>query len=210
MLIASDAPGANLACPNAGPPRIEIRITRGPKHVDTNINLEQLADAVKGRHPSPVLGLYIGALQYGIEIDDTTRNVAPGHVCATPRYPTLTARLDRVIHIPREFSDAPCLGTIAREHEAKHAYADVVALGRFRPLLSPAIRAAVRRDMSTSSDTAEDAVATLSKGVVAAVHQLFDEMTAARVRLDAAIDSPAELNRLGTVCGRALKNGLAE
>src|SRR5215469_7442919 len=95
MLIAGDAPtyGANLACPNARLPRIEIRITRAPQHIDTNINLEQLGDAVKGRHPSPVLGLYIGALQYGIEIDDTTRNVAPGHVCATPRYATLTASL---------------------------------------------------------------------------------------------------------------------
>ena len=174
------------------------RCTRTQRN--TNISLEQLRSAVKGRHPSPVLGLYVGTLQYGVEIDDTIWNVAPDRICATPRYAILTIRLNSAIYIPREFLGNSCLEALARAHEAKHADADVQALDRFRPLVAPAVREALRHDTAMSSNTAEEAVPKLTKGLVAAVDHVFGEMTVARQHLDAEIDSPAELERLSRAC----------
>src|SRR5215471_8602542 len=105
------------------------------------MSLQQLREAAEGHHPGPVLGLYVGTLRYGIEIDDTIRQLAPDRFCATPKYVSLTGQLDRAIHIPREFVDDPCLAALAPDHEAKHAVADATAFDHARSLLSSAIRA---------------------------------------------------------------------
>jgi len=168
------------------------------------MSLQQLREAAEGHHPGPVLGLYVGTLRYGIEIDDTIRQLAPDRFCATPKYVSLTGQLDRAIHIPREFVDDPCLAALARDHEAKHAVADATAFEHARSLLSSAIRAAVRANTIAASDSRLNALALLTKGIQTAVDQVFDEMTTERRRLDAAVDSPAELEQLKTGCeGRA-------
>jgi hypothetical protein len=160
--------------------------------------------SAEGHHPGPVLGLYVGTLRYAIEIDDTIRQLASDLFCATPKYVTLTAQLDRAIHIPREFLGDPCLAALARDHEAKHADADAIPLDRSRSSLLSAIREAVRASTAAASGSRPDALARLTTGIQTAVNRVFDDMATERRRLDAAVDSPAELERLKTGCkGRA-------
>jgi len=204
LTVAASARGGDPGCPIAASARVQINLTQGTAHVETDMSLQQLREAAEGHHPGPVLGLYVGTLRYGIEIDDTIRQLAPDRFCATPKYVSLTGQLDRAIHIPREFVDDPCLAALARDHEAKHAVADATAFEHARSLLSSAIRAAVRANTIAASDSRLNALALLTKGIQTAVDQVFDEMTTERRRLDAAVDSPAELEQLRTGCeGRA-------
>jgi len=204
ITVAASARGGDPGCPIAAPARVQINLARGAAaHVETDISLQQMREAAEGHH-HPILGLYVGTFRYGIEIDDTIRQLAPDRFCATPKYVSLTGQLDRAIHIPREFVDDPCLAALARDHETKHAVADATAFDHARSPLSSAIRVAVRANTIAASDSRLHALALLTTGIQTAIDQVFDEMATERRRLDAAVDSPAELEHLKTGCeGRA-------
>jgi hypothetical protein len=136
---------ANLECPAFAPPKIEIRIGVPTDKIDTTKSLEQVRAAAKGSHSSPVVGAYLGALQFGIQIDDTVRKIGTGRFCASPKYAKLKLSLGRMIYIPREFTDDPCLRSLVRDHEAKHADADAKALDIARPAIEAAVQEALRR-----------------------------------------------------------------
>jgi hypothetical protein len=204
ITAAASARDDDFACPVAAPAEVKVNFARSAERVETDISLQQLREAAKGHHPGPVLGFYVGTLRYGIEIDDTIRQLAPDRFCATPKYVSLTVQHDRAIHIPREFVGDPCLVALARDHEAKHADADAIALDRSRSSLLSAIREAARANTAVAIDSRLDALAMLTAGIQAAVDRVFDHMVSDRRRLDAAVDSPAELERLKTGCeGRA-------
>jgi hypothetical protein len=204
ITAAATARDDDFACPVAAPAEVKVNFARSAEHVETDISLQQVREAAEGHHPGPVLGLYVGTLRYGIEIDDTIRQLARDQFCATPKYVSLTVQLDRAIHIPREFVDDPCLAALARDHEAKHAEADAIALDDARSSLLSAIRQAVRANTTTASTSRSDALARLTTGLQTAVDQVFDDMVTERHHLDAAVDSAAELERLKTGCeGRA-------
>jgi hypothetical protein len=204
IMVAASARGGASGCPIAAPTRVQINLARGAARVEMDMSLQQLREAAEGHHRGPVLGLYVGALRYGMEIDDTIRQLAPDRFCAIPKYVSLTGQLDRAIHIPREFVDDPCLAALARDHEAKHAVADATAFDHARSPLSSAIRAAVRVNTIAANDSRLHALALLTTGIQTAVDQVFNDMAIERRRLDAAVDSPAELEQLKTGCeGRA-------
>jgi hypothetical protein len=188
----------DFACPVAAPAKVKVNFARSTEHVETDISLQQVRETAEGHHPGPVLGLYVGTLRYGIEIDDTIRQLARERFCATPRYVSLAVQHDRAIHIPREFVGDPCLAALARDHEAKHAEADAIALDHSRSSLLYAIRQAVRANTTTASDSRLDALAILTTEIRTAVDRVFDDMVTERRRLDAAVDSAAELDRLKT------------
>jgi hypothetical protein len=198
---AASARGDDFACPVAAPAKIRISLTSGVKHVEMDISLQQMRKAAEGHHLGPVLGLYVGTLRYGIEIDDTIRQLASDRFCATPKYVTLRVQLERTIHIPREFDRDPCLAALARDHEAKHADTDAVALDRSRSLLAPAIREAVGASTAAASDSRPAALAALTRRIQTAIDRVFGDMVTERDRLDAAVDNVAELERLRTSCG---------
>ena len=204
ITAAAGARADDFACPVAAPAEVKIKFARSAEHVETDISLQQLREAAEGHHSGPVLGLYVGTLRYGIEIDDTIRRLARDRFCATPKYVSLTVQHERAIHIPREFVGDPCLAALARDHEAKHAEADAIAVDHSRSSLLSAIRRAVRANTTTASASRLDALARLTTGLQTAVDRVFDDMVTERGRLDAAVDSAAELERLKTGCeGRA-------
>ena len=204
ITAAASARDEDFACPAAVPPKVKVNFARSAEHVETDVSLQQLREAAEGHHPGPVLGLYVGTLRYGIEIDDTIRQLTRDQFCATPNYVSLIVQLDRAIHIPREFVGDPCLAALARDHEAKHAEADATALDDSRSSLLSAIRQAVRANTTTASASRLDALARLTTGLQTAVDQVFDDMATERHHLDVAVDSAAELERLKTGCdGRA-------
>src|SRR5580704_5132048 len=204
IMAAASARADDFACPVVAPAEVKIRFARSAEQVETDISLQQLREAAEGHHSGPVLGLYVGTLRYRIEIDDTIRRLARDRFCATPKYVSLTVQHDRAIHIPREFVGDPCLAALARDHEAKHAEADAIALDHSRSSLLSAIRQAVRANTTTASASRLDALARLTTGLQTAVDQVFDDMATERHHLDVAVDSAAELERLKTGCdGRA-------
>jgi hypothetical protein len=201
---AASARDDDFACPVAAPAKVKVKFARSAEHVETDVSLQQVRGAAEGHHPGPVLGLYVGTLRYGIEIDDTIRQLARDRFCATPKYVSLTVQLDRAIHIPREFVGDPCLAALAGDHEAKHAEADAIALDHSRSSLLSAIRQAVRANTTAASDSRPDALAILTAGIQTAVDRVFDDMVTERRRLDDTVDGAAELERLKTGCeGRA-------
>jgi hypothetical protein len=202
ITAAASARADDFACPVAAPAKLGVNFARSAEHVETDISLQQLREAAEGHHSGPVLGLYIGTLRYGIEIDDTIRQLPRDRFCATPKYVSLTVQHDRAIHIPREFVGDPCLAALARDHE--HAEADAIAVDHSRSSLLSAIRQAVRANTTAASASRLDALARLTTGLQTAVNQVFDDMVTERHHLDAAVDSAAELERLKTGCeGRA-------
>jgi hypothetical protein len=204
IAAAASAHCEDFACPKAPPARVQINATISRERVDADMSLQQLREAAEGHHPGPIVGMYVGSLRYGVEIDDTVQEEGSDRFCATPKYVTLTIQLDRDIHIPREFSGDPCLVALARDHEAKHADADTKALDRSRPLLLSAIRAAVDHDTVAPGGSRAEALDGLTAAIQTAVEHTLDDMAIERRSLDAAVDSPAELERLKTGCdGRA-------
>jgi hypothetical protein len=162
ITVAAGARAEDVPCPIAQPASVQVNITIGAEHVETDVSLQQVRESARGHHPGPVLGLYVGTLRYGLEIDDTIRQLAPDRFCATPKYVSLTVQLDRAIHIPREFVGDPCLAALARDHEAKHADADAIALDHSRSSLMFAIREAVRAGTAAASDSRREALVMLS------------------------------------------------
>ena len=200
---AARARSGDVACPGAMP-RIDIKLTRGEEQIKADISLQQLRQVAEGHHPGPWVGLYIGTLNYGIQINNTVLRIGADRFCATPKYVTLIMQLERFIHIPREFADDPCLAALARDHEAKHAGAEAAALDHFRPSLGAALREAVRRATSVAGVSRADALAALTRAIQTDVNRVLDEMATEHRRLDAAVDSEAELEWLKTACdGRA-------
>ena len=157
--------------------------------------------AGKVHHPAPVVGVYLGAVRYGAQIDDTARSISADRVCATPKYVILKLTLHRVIYIPQEFADDPCLRSLSQEHEGKHADADAEALDNARPTFQAAVRAAIDRGTRNASATSAEAFGALSKAIQADVDGALDKMEAARKRVDDAIDSAAEIEHLQIACG---------
>jgi hypothetical protein len=204
ITVAVSARDDDFACPVAASAKVEVNFARSAEHVETDVSLQQVREAAEGHYHGPVLGLYVGTLRYGIEIDDTIRQLARDRFCATPKYVSLALQHDRAIHIPREFVGDPCLAALARDHEAKHAEADAKAVDHTRSYLYSAIREAVRANTTAASDSRLDALARLTTGIQTAVDRVFDDMVTERRRLDAAVDSAAERERLKTGCeGRA-------
>lgn len=204
ITAAASARADDFACPLAAPASVQINLSHSAEHVETDISLQQVREAATGHHSGPVLGLYVGTLRYAIEIDNTIRQVAPSRYCATPKYVSLTAQLDRAIHIPREFLGDPCLAALARDHEVKHADADAVALDDARSSLLSAMREAVHANTTAASASRPAALAVLTRGIQSAVDQVLDNVATERRRFDAAVNSAAELERLKTGCeGRA-------
>ena len=192
---------ATFNCPAFSPPKIVISVEPPDDRTNTTKTLAQMRAAAQIHHPDPIVGAYVGALQYGIQIDDTVREIKTGHFCATPQYVTVKLGLERIIYVPREFADDPCLVALAHDHEAKHAESDVTTLGTARPTFEGVARAAVTRATREAAPTRSDAIARLTAAIQSSVNEALDEMTAARQRLDAEVDGPAELDRLKTACG---------
>src|ERR1700738_692298 len=183
MTAAASARDDDFACPVAAPAKVKVNFARSAEHVETDVGLQQLREAAEGHNSGPVLGLYVGTLRYGIKIDDTIRQPARDRFCATPKYVSLTVQHDRAIHIPREFVGDPCLAALARDHEAKHADADAIALDRSRSSLLSAISEAARAKTAAASDSRLDALVMLTKAIQTAVDRVFDDMVTERRRL---------------------------
>lgn len=196
---------ADLRCPAFTPPKVEITLDPPVDRIDTTKTLAQMraaGAAGKIHHPAPVVGAYVGTVQYHAQIDDTTQTIAVDRVCATPKYATLKLSLERVIYIPREFADDRCLRSLSQEHETKHAEADAKALNDARRTFDTAVRAAI--DQENPAATASDALRALAHDIHTAVDSALDKKEAAGKKLDDAIDNPTELKWLGTACdGRA-------
>ncbi len=182
IMAAASARDDGFACPVAAPAKVKVNFARGTEHVETDVSLHQLREAAEGHHPGPVLGLYVGTLRYGIEIDDTVRQLERDRFCATPKYVSLAVRHDRTIHIPREFVGDPCLAALARDHEAKHAETDAKTVDHSRSSLLSAIRQAVRANTTAASNSHLEALAILTRGIQTAVDRVFDDMVIERRR----------------------------
>jgi hypothetical protein len=103
LLTATVAEAAE-DCPAAPPPRIE-KGAPGTVRIETDTTLEKLHEVGKNRHCGPIVGLYVGTLAYGPQIDDTVQQEAPVRYWARPNYVTPTLQPERVVQIPREFDN---------------------------------------------------------------------------------------------------------
>jgi hypothetical protein len=192
--------GANLECAASALPKIEIRISPPTDKIDTRRARSRCARPPKGPILLRSLGRISAASQFGIQIDDSVRNIGTGGFCATLKYAKLKLSLGRIIYIPREFTDDPCLRSLARDHEAKHADADAKALNIARPAVELAVQDALRHATSDANASRAEALATLTGEIQMGVNRALDDVTTVRERLDAEINSKAEIEHLRTSC----------
>ena len=201
VMVPARVRAADCQVSRIPPPAIHLRVDPPDDRIDTTKSLEQMRAAGKVRHAAPLVGAYLGVVQYGIKIDDTVRQTAARVFCVTPKYVTLKLALERIIYIPREFTSDPCLVALARDHETKHADTEAKALDTARPALETAVREAVRRVATVPGASRASALATLTAEIQSGVSHTLDEMARVRKQLDAEVDSPDEIGRLKTECG---------
>jgi hypothetical protein len=140
------------------------------------------------------------------DIDSTTLEIRPGYFCSIPKYIILNVKLEQVTYIPREFAGDDCLSALAREHEAKHAEAQEVAVIKLHPALLSALRTMAHDNSRNSQPSGTEALAAFTKETQSIIEQVLDQIDAERARLNAAVDTPDELERLRHACdGRAIQ-----
>jgi hypothetical protein len=194
----ADDPGCSMPMPAT----MRIEFARTPTSFSTDLSLAELRQAaVEHHHLGPVVGANRATISYVIDIDHTTQEIGPDRFCSIPKYIMLRVRLAQTIFIPRDFMSDNCLSNLARNHEAKHAATEDSAMDRVQPAFLSALRSAVRHNPSDPKPSAAEALSALGKEMKPAVEQVLDQLDRERVRLNASVDTPAEIAQLTRACG---------
>jgi hypothetical protein len=196
-----------LRCDMPMPKTVRVDLADSPMRLSTEISLKEMRQAAAGRHPGPIVGAYRLTIGYAADIDGTVQEVGPGRYCPTPQYVILRAQVERVIYVPREFAADDCLSALSRSHEEKHAQAQDGALENLQTRLLTAVNSVISQSPRDARASGADALAAFTKALQASVEELLNKIEAERARLNGAVDTPDELDRLRRACqGRALQD----
>jgi len=194
----ADYPGCRMPMPAT----MCVELTRTPTRFSTDLSLTELRQAaVKHHHPGPIVGANRATISDTADIESTTQEIGPGHLCVTPKYFILRVTLDQTIFIPSDFVGDNCLSTLARNHEAKHAATEDSAVDRVQPALLSGLRSAVRHNSSDPKPSAAEPLSAFGKEIKPAVEQVLDQVDSERVRLNVSVDTPAKIVQLTRACG---------
>lgn len=200
VAAASSAPaGAAPACP---PSRaaVTVEFTFAEPTIDNTLwqpALQQLAG--KGHLFGRTQGLY----RADLEVSWRAR-VRRDAACRWVDEVTVTIAMpSRVIYITRERHPGSCPYDSVLAHERKHQAADEAVVSEYRPRLKRAAEEAVAARAATPVSDGDGAAAQarLTAPIDAALKHGFALLAKARAERQAAIDTPAEYNRVRAACG---------
>ena len=184
---------------------VQTEIANSPARTSTEIGLNQMRQAATvAGHLGPIVGAYRLTKKYWADIDSSVKRLAEGAFCSTPHYINLHVQVERTLYIPSEFASDDCLSKLARDHEGKHAQAQDKVIDQLRPGLESAINSAMRRAPRSPAGSETLASATLNQEIAGAIDGVLNRFETERAELNAAVDTPDELNRVKRACeGRA-------
>jgi hypothetical protein len=205
IAVSGSANPEPLWCSAPAPATVRVDLASTSIQVSTDVGLNELRQA-SGHQPGPIVGAYRVTIGYAADVDGRVQEVGQGRYCATPQYVILRVQLEKMIYVPQEFVGDECLSALAHEHEGRHAEAQSVALEKVRPRLLSAVNKVIGRSSRDAAASGAEALAVFTKEIQSAVEEELDQIDAERAQLNAAVDTPDELDRLSHACqGRALR-----
>ena len=203
LLLAATPVAAEPACPPRGAPMVRVVVSDPEPRVLSALSSTELRaavgeDATDGHLHH--LGITVSRVEWRSEITVRSQGVVGGPVCALPAELQITLlHAEHSIRLARELPRGGCLSREVMAHERRH-----VAVNR-RTLrdAATALRGVAQRWAARAEARAPDvaaAAAALQDELEAAVEPVLARLRAAREAGHAAIDTPEEYRRLGSVC----------
>jgi hypothetical protein len=195
---------AAAACPRPPPVKALVMAGMDPLSVSTDFSLAKLRELAKQANRAaahPAYGFYLGAVADAIEVD--IGNDAHD-ACLGPIDIRVTLKLThRRIEVAQELRDDPCKFAIVVAHYQRHAEADEAVFERYivrvTATLSHTPTAAFVTDPVAGSTRKQIALA-----VQSIIEPVLTAMEADRASVGKTVDTPAEVNRLESVCTKQL------
>jgi hypothetical protein len=199
---------AALGCSAPEPPRVEIELAQNEPATRRDLNILQLSRRRAGvQAPALVPRRTIGLTEAQMRVVTrlTTEAVrAEGGICIRPTVVRVELRIESTIFLARELVNKPCHAEHVMLHEREHVAID----RRFAQASTAAYRAAAESSLAPIGPVTPDEVgpetARMRATLSAALHRVTDKLYEDRKAAQAALDTPAEYERLATVCGRKL------
>jgi hypothetical protein len=198
----AEAMTAAVACPPRGAPVVQVEVQdRAPRilpPIPARALRAQAGGAVDGTFPHH-LGLTVFSVESRSEITVRTQATEAG-ACALPAEVRLAlVQTEHTIRLAREVPPGSCLAGEVLAHERRHAEVNRRTLRDAAPDLRATARAWAVRAEKRAAD-AGSAAAALQDELAQAIEPVLERLRAARERAHAAIDRPAEYERLSRVC----------
>jgi len=178
---------------------IDIVALHNPPTLHSEFSLQQLRDIAHsthrgGRHEP--LGYYFGKFGYTIDI----RFAPAGMDCPETIAITHTMGLfDRQIEVAGDLPEGRCLYRIALSHYRHHAQADDVVFSRYARLSARALRATPTRLIAGPNPSPAD-IDKIKLNIESIVEKALSSFNDDREAAEAAVDTPADVDRLAHAC----------
>jgi len=178
---------------------IDIVALHNPPTLHSEFSLQQLRDIAHrtrrgGKHEP--LGYYFGKFGYTIDV----RFPPPGADCPRKIAITLTMGLfDRQIEVAGDLPEGRCLYRIVLSHYRHHAQADDVVFSRYARRVTLALHAAPTRQIAGTNPSSAD-IDEIKRNIESSVETALSSFNDDRDAAEAAVDTPAEVDRLAHAC----------
>ena len=178
---------------------IDIVALHNPPTLHSEFSLRQLRDIAQSTHRSgkhEPLGYYFGKFGYTIDV----RFPPAGMDCPETISITLTMGLfDRQIEVAGDLPEGRCLYRTALSHYRYHAQADDVIFSRYAGLAARALHATPARLIAGPNPSPAD-IDKIKLNIESIVEKALSSFNDDRDAAEAAVDTPAEVDRLAHAC----------
>jgi hypothetical protein len=199
---AEPGAAAAIACPARGVPAVVVAVQDRPPRILPPVPARALRAQAGGPTDSAFphhLGLTVFSVESRSEITVRTQASEAG-ACALPAEVRLAlVQTEHSIRLAREVPPGSCLAAEVLAHERRHAEVNRRTLRDTARELRATARAWAMRAEKRAAD-AGSAAAALQDDLAQASEPVLEKLRAARERAHAAIDRPAEYDRLSRVC----------
>jgi hypothetical protein len=178
---------------------IDIVALHNPPTLHSEFTLQQLRDIAHSTHRGgkhEPLGYYFGKFGYTIDV----RFPPPGVDCPKEIDITLTMGLfDRQIEVAGDLPEGRCLYRTALSHYRNHAQADDVVFSRYARRVTLALHATPTRQIAGTNPSPAD-IDKIKLNIESNVEKAISSFNDDRDAAEAAVDTPAEVDRLAHAC----------
>jgi len=217
-VLASPRPAQaqGLGCPAFDRPVLKLEPQMAAIRRDFSKTVQQLqampdhATGPAGAEHGRILGLAQAVVGERWQVSTkVSRKFGAQGVCASLSVLTVTFGYhERNVFVAKELPQGTCIHREVMQHEMKHVAVDEALLKEFMPVLKRRLETVLSRQGSVRAPTQEQAVATLSKPVEAALKDLRQEFMKEREKRQAKVDTLEEYRRVSSSCNGELRNYL--
>ena len=190
---------AGTACVATPKIAIDIVAIHDPPALHSDVTLQQLHEIAEKTHRGGkhrALGYYFGTFGYTIEV----RFAPSDAICPDTIAITITMRLfDRQVEVAEDLPEGDCLYRAAVVHYRRHALADDVVFSHYARIVSRALHA-TPSSLIAGAPPSPAGADQIKKNLVSVIEAALSPFTGDRDAAQAAVDTPAEVDRLACPC----------